>query len=146
MDLQLATELRAQQAELLDVLKECTGATGEPLRNALRKLRPLVERHLDSKDRLYVAIRELCASTGDAGGAQIAGIFETNMRVLGTAIRRFFTDLEAPRSPDALAQSFRTIEGVLRNRLDTESKAVLPIFERQMKKLQSAAQPQGGNR
>ena len=125
--------LRGEHAALRAALHIARDASGDTKAQQLQRLKPFVMNHLVQKDLLYREIAQLCADRGDAGGTQIAKIFEDNMRVLSGAVRSFFEKLdELLPNPTQLETRFRTVADVLTRRLDTEEQAVFPIYERNL--------------
>jgi hemerythrin-like domain-containing protein len=125
--------LKEEHVLLRAALHTAREASGTIQAQQLQKLKPIVMNHLQQKDLLYREIAQLCAARGDAGGTQIARIFEDNMRVLSGAVRSFFEKLdELLPNPAQLQSRFRTVADVLARRLDTEEQAVFPIYERNL--------------
>lgn len=119
-------------------LRVADGAGGDAaLLKQLLTLRDEVLAHFRAKDAFYPALASRCEATGDAQGAQLTRIFETNMRVQSGAVQRFFMGLEqAPLV--GLTTAYRTIASVIRQRFGTEEKAVFPLYLRNAKAKEKA--------
>lgn len=114
-------------------LKAADGAGNEAaLLTQLLKLRDDVLAHFRAKDAFYPALASRCEAAGDAQGAQLTRIFETNMKVQSGAVQRFFSTLEQA-APAGLPTAYRTVAGVIRQRFGTEEKAVFPLYLRSSK-------------
>ena len=93
-----------------------------------------VLQHFQAKDLFYPRLAEQCSKAGDAAGAHLTRIFESNMRVQSAAVQRFFETLET--APQAhLISSFQTVVSVIRQRFSTEERAVFPLYLRSAKTL-----------
>lgn len=121
---------KQEHAQIEALLDSCTPlADGAALIQKLKPGRELVRRHLAAKAEFYVALAELCTSKGDAAGANIARIFATNMGVQSGAVEKFFDTLDAA-TPEQVLQSFKTVVHVLKQRIQTEERAVFPIWSK----------------
>jgi hypothetical protein len=121
----LLAEHRRIEAELTAC--EAVGDQVGPLASRLKVMRPLILDHLTAKDVFYAELRALCAGRGDLAASNTARIFEDNMRLQASAIRRFFGSLDGAISP-VLAQSFRTMSLIIKTRMVTEERAVFPLY------------------
>ncbi|MBL8956579.1 MAG: hemerythrin domain-containing protein [Myxococcaceae bacterium] len=97
------------------------------LHTRLLHLRPMLLEHLHAKDAFYVALVNGCAEAGDLPSTNVAKMYEENMRVQSSAVRRFFAALDTQSSP-LLAQSFKTMALIIRGRLAQEERAVFPLY------------------
>jgi hypothetical protein len=110
-------------------------AAQPPLLTAhLKGVRGEVLQHFKAKDGFYPELAEQCTKAGDAAGAHLTRIFESNMRVQSAAVQRFFETLESV-APADLVSSFHTVVSVIRQRFNTEEKAIFPLFVRSAKSL-----------
>lgn len=98
----------------------------------LRELRPHVEAYLVNDDAFYPQLKALCEASGDTAGSHLVGIFESNMRVQAGGVRRFFLGLETMPLTQ-VSSSYKTVANLLRQRFDTEAKAIFPIHQRNLK-------------
>jgi uncharacterized protein YigA (DUF484 family) len=122
-------DFRAQHRRIDEQLAACEdlAAQVDALQARLLALRPVLLDHLDAKDAFYVRLVRECAREGDLAQANVAQMFEGNMKVQSAAVRRFFAALDTPGSP-LLAQSFKTMALIIRGRLSQEERAVFPLF------------------
>jgi hypothetical protein len=121
----LKEEHRRIEADLLGCEQIADQAV--PLAAKLRAMRQLMLDHLTAKDVFYAELRALCSGRGDLASVNTVKIFEDNMRVQASAIRRFFGSLDGAISP-VLSQTFRTMALVIRTRIVTEERAVFPLY------------------
>ncbi len=102
----------------------------------LKTVRPEVLQHFKAKDDFYPALAAQCTKAGDAAGAHLTHIFESNMHVQSAAVQRFFETLETAPAANLLS-SFQTVVTVIRQRFSTEERAVFPLFIRSAKTLET---------
>lgn len=98
----------------------------DALAASLREIRESVLEHFRAKDAFYPVLADHLTARGDLAGAQLARIFEQNMKVQSAAVQRFFESLERVQSQQ-VADGYRTIAMVMRQRFSTEEKAVFPL-------------------
>ena len=91
-----------------------------------------VIKHFVAKDAFYPALATQCTAAGDAAGAHLTHIFESNMLVQSTAVRRFFQSVATAPSASLVA-SFQTVAAVIRQRFSTEERAIFPLYVRSSK-------------
>lgn len=116
---------------LRGLIQSCSAAPREALKAHLEQLRSRFASHLPRKEQLYRAIEAAAKERNDAGSASIAHIFEDNMRAQAAGVAGFFDQLEsAARQPEQLEKRSKTVLDVIRTRLDTEERAVFPIFKK----------------
>lgn len=89
-------------------------------------MRELVLEHFRAKDDFYPALASFLTARGDLAGAQLARIFEQNMKVQSAAVQRFFESLDRAQNQQ-IADGYRTVALVMRQRFSTEEKAVFPL-------------------
>lgn len=114
-----------EHQRILAALEQVEAAADAPL-PPLHQARELVLAHFKAKDLFYPALAEHLTQTGDVAGAQLARIFEQNMKIQSSAVQRFFENLDRA-APSALTDGFRTVALVIRQRFSTEEKAVFPL-------------------
>ncbi len=114
---------------------ETLAASGPALIAHLKTVRSEVLQHFKAKDEFYPALASQCTQAGDAAGAHLTHIFESNMHVQSAAVQRFFDTLETAPSANLLS-SFQTVVTVIRQRFSTEERAVFPLFIRSAKTLE----------
>ncbi|MDX2010288.1 MAG: hemerythrin domain-containing protein [Myxococcaceae bacterium] len=95
----------------------------------LKAVRADIVSHFREKDAFYPELSEALQTAGDNAGAQLARIFESNMKIQSAAVQRFFEALDRA-APAQLPQSYQTVASVIRQRLSTEEKAVFPLTVR----------------
>lgn len=137
--LALVEQFRQTHLQLTTALDraDASSANTAQLLEVLRGLRAPVLEHLQAKDAFYPALATHLMDTGDAAGAQLARIFEQNMKIQSGAVQRFFEGLDRA-APQALVESYKTVATVLRQRFVTEERAVFPLTVRK--------EPRGGRR
>lgn len=126
---ELINALRAQHTAIRASLEQCRQKQGNALAAELQGLKPTVQAHLRDKDALFAAISEACGRTQDHASLAIARIFENNIKVIAAGITGFFDQLDAlTRNLQGLEQRTKTVAEVLRNLIETEERALLPLF------------------
>ncbi len=125
----LIETFKTQHREIERTLEAC-----EPLKDSapliakLKTFRELVVRHLDAKDAFYKQLGALCTEKNDHASANLLRIFEPNMSVQSTAVKKFFQTLDAPAGN--FVQAFNTVAYILRQRISTEEKAIFPMYQK----------------
>ena len=130
----LVDEFKEEHSKIQAGLVMAEAVASDPLRllGQLKAMRAEVLAHFTRKDALYPLLTDQCTRTGDAAGAQLTRIFESNMRVQSAAVKRFFEGLESS-APAVVSSSFRTVTSVIRQRFGTEEQAIFPIYKRTFK-------------
>ena len=139
LSLPMLDQFRAEQVRIEAGLKAAEGVAGdaEKFSAQLKAMRAEVLAHFKSKDALYPALAQQADAAHDVGAAQLARIFEANMKVQSAAVRRFFETFEASPA-SSLVGSFHTVATVIRSRFQTETRGVFPLVERTAKVLEKA--------
>lgn len=97
---------------------------------ALRTLKPALEENLAAKEKLYQDSAKAFERAGQPGPAQILRIFEQNMGLLSNSVRVFLGSLDSAKDGRSLRDRLPTVVRVLRDRMDSEERAVFPLFDR----------------
>lgn len=125
----LVNALRTQHAAIRASLEQCARKQGTELAAELQGLKPTLQAHLRDKDALFAAITEACGRRQDNASMAIARIFENNIKVIAAGISGFFDQLEVlTRNLQGLEQRTKTVAEVLRNLIETEERAILPLY------------------
>ncbi|MBF5041550.1 MULTISPECIES: hemerythrin domain-containing protein [Myxococcaceae] len=111
----------------LIALERCEDAG---LVSALRALKPALEQNLAAKDQLYQDSAKAFERAGQPGPAQILRIFEQNMGLVSSSVRGFLASIDSAKDPRSLRDRLPTVVRVLRERMDSEERAVFPLFDR----------------
>ena len=123
-------ELRAAHGVLRHALAELERCGEAGLVAALRALKPALEENLAAKDKLYQDSAKAFDRAGQPGPAQILRIFEQNMGLLSNSVRGFLASIDSAKDARSLRDRLPTVVRVLRDRMDSEERAVFPLFDR----------------
>ena len=122
--------LRSAHGELRRSLTELEKCEEAQLIAALRALKPALEENLAAKEKLYQDSAKAFERAGQAGPAQILRIFEQNMGLLSNSVRVFLASIDSAKDGRSLRDRLPTVVRVLRERMDSEERAVFPLFDR----------------
>jgi hypothetical protein len=123
-------ELRSAHGALRHSLIELERCDEARLVAALRALRPALEQNLAAKDKLYQDSAKAFDRAGQPGPAQILRIFEQNMGLVSNSVRGFLASIDSAKDARSLRDRLPTVVRVLRERMDSEERAVFPLFDR----------------
>ena len=122
--------LRSAHGVLREALTELEKCEEARLVAALRTLKPALEENLSAKEKLYQDSAKAFERAGQPGPAQILRIFEQNMGLLSNSVRVFLGSLDSAKDGRSLRDRLPTVLRVLRDRMDSEERAVFPLFDR----------------
>ncbi|MGV3623035.1 MAG: hemerythrin domain-containing protein [Archangium sp.] len=142
MEHPLLDRFRAEHASIERELQVADGLLFEvpKLTAHLVSMRRAVVAHFQAKDAFYPALAEQALKANDGSAAQLARIFEANMKVQSGSVQRFFETVEAVSAPELLA-AFKTVAAVIRQRFATEERAVFPLYARSAEVLAGPCSP-----
>ena len=125
---EIADTLKQHHVALRGALEILKSKKGDDLVSELKRLQPAVTALLTSEETLFAEILRACAQRNDTGSANIARIFEGNLKVMAAGIRGFFDQLAVlAKDPRQLEQRARTMIDVLNSQMETEGRAVIPL-------------------
>lgn len=120
---------RAEHQRFVEALDKADGLESDALLTALKTIRDAVLTHFRAKDEFYPSLAEHLAAAGDSAGAQLARIFEQNMKIQSSAVQRYFEALDRVPAQTSI-DGYRTVASVIRQRFQTEERAVFPLTSR----------------
>lgn len=122
-------DFRLAHQKLGAALDQADAAPTAQLLDLLKAIREEVLAHFKAKDAFYPSLAAHLTEAGDVAGAQLARIFEQNMKIQSAAVQRYFEGLERA-APQTSIDGFKTVALVMRQRFQTEEKAVFPLTVR----------------
>lgn len=122
-------ELQAAQHRLAQELTEAASVDTPSLGEHLLELRSEVLQHFSLKDSFYDTLIMLAHERRDAEAARFAMRTAADMKAQSARVQRFFNDLEV-MGPQVRATIFRSLQGGIARRFETELTAAFPLAVR----------------